>query len=74
MAAPPRPPPTRSQRLIQASGTTCDNSITNLPSNNNNNNNNNKQFESEALKRQAERSSLISSLEGRLALFHARLA
>jgi hypothetical protein len=72
MAAPPRPPPTRSQRLIQASGTTCDNSITNLPSNNNNNNN--KQFESEALKRQAERSSLISSLEGRLALFHARLA
>jgi hypothetical protein len=73
MAAPPRPPPTRSQRLIQASGTTCDNSITNLPSNNNNNNNN-KQFESEALKRQAERSSLISSLEGRLALFHARLA
>jgi hypothetical protein len=73
MAAPPRPPPTRSQRLIQASGTTCDNSITNLPSNNNNNNNN-KQFESEALKRQAERSSLISSLEGRLALFHAGLA
>jgi hypothetical protein len=73
MAAPPRPPPTRSQRLIQASGTTCDNSIANLPSNNNNNNNN-KQFESEALKRQAERSSLISSLEGRLALFHARLA
>lgn len=33
-----------------------------------------KQFESEALKRQAEHSSRISDLEGRLALFHARLA
>ena len=33
-----------------------------------------KQFESEALKRQAEHSSRISELEGRLALYHARLA
>jgi hypothetical protein len=33
-----------------------------------------KQFESEALRRQAEHSSRISDLEGRLALFHARLA
>lgn len=33
-----------------------------------------KHFESEALKRQAEHSSRISDLEGRLALFHARLA
>mmetsp|Transcript_25442 Transcript_25442/g.39537 ORF Transcript_25442/g.39537 Transcript_25442/m.39537 type:complete len:320 (+) Transcript_25442:175-1134(+) len=33
-----------------------------------------RQFESEVLKRQAEYSSRISDLEGRLALFHARLA
>ena len=33
-----------------------------------------RQFESEALKRQAEHSSRISDLEGRLAIFHARLA
>ncbi|EED92138.1 predicted protein [Thalassiosira pseudonana CCMP1335] len=60
---PPPPPSSTSTELVSTSRFQFQGSSTNI-----------KQFEADALKRQAEHSSRISDLEGRLASFHARLA